>query len=172
MTATEQKETFGQWLSSHKSLLFKVVRAYAFTRDDQDDLFQDICIQVWRSVPNFRNESALSTWLYRICLNTAFKWIRKEKRYNVHAREHVEHILYESPAEQDERLDWLYAEIKQLDEVDRSITLLMLDGYSYKEMAEMIGLSVSNIGVKINRIKKHLIARSGTYGVDKGYKYS
>ena len=164
MTSTEQTKIFGQWLSSHKSLLFKVVRAYAFTPDDQDDLFQDICIQVWASIPNFKKESAVSTWLYRIALNIAFKWIRKEKRFNKEKdKEHLDHILHEPITEPDERLEWLYSEIKKLDEVDRSITLLMLDGYSYKEMADMLGITVSNIGVKINRIRKHLIAKSEQY---------
>ncbi len=174
MTAVEQQKMFEEWLKGHKSLLFKVVRAYTFTLDDQDDLFQDICLQVWRSVPNFKNESAVSTWLYRIALNTAFKWIRKEKkRQDSHkAKEGIEHLLHESQVDHDERLDWLYTEIKKLDEVDRSITLLMLDGYSYKEIAEMVGISVNNIGVKINRIKKRLIVRSETYEKDLKYKYS
>lgn len=174
MTSTEQRKTFENWLGSHKNLLFKVVRAYAFTIVDQDDLFQDICLQVWRSVPNFKNESAVSTWLYRISLNTAFKWIRKEKKYQNEqgSKKNIEHLLHETGTERDERLDWLYEEIKKLDEVDRSITLLLLDGYSYKEMAEMVGISVSNIGVKINRIKKYLISRSEKYESSTNYKYS
>lgn len=170
MTSTEQKRTFEEWLESHKSLLFKVVRAYAFNADDQDDLFQDICIQVWASIPNFKQESAVSTWLYRIALNTTFKWIRKEKRLNAQKdQEEIGHILHQPMSEPDERLDWLYEEIKKLDEVDRSISLLMLDGYSYKEMSDMLGITVSNIGVKINRIKKHLIAKSENYEKESSY---
>ena len=164
MTSTEQKKTFEDWLSSYKALLFKVVRAYAFNADDQDDLFQDICIQVWASIPNFKKQSGVSTWLYRIALNTTFKWLRKEKKFNKEKDQNeLGHILYESMTAPDDRLDWLYGEIKKLDEVDRSITLLMLDCYSYKEMAEMLGITTSNIGVKINRIKKHLITRSEQY---------
>ncbi|MEO0556491.1 MAG: RNA polymerase sigma factor [Bacteroidota bacterium] len=164
MTSAAQKEIFENWLSNHKGLLFKVVRAYAFNADDQDDLFQDICIQVWASVPNFKKQSAISTWLYRIALNTTFKWIRKEKKFNKQKdQEHLGHILHDAMTESDDRLDWLYSEIKKLDEVDRSITLLMLDGYSYKEMSEMLGITTSNIGVKINRIKKHLITKSEHY---------
>ena len=123
MTLAAQKEIFENWLSNHKGLLFKVVRAYAFNADDQDDLFQDICIQVWASVPNFKKQSAVSTWLYRIALNTTFKWIRKEKKFNKQKdQEHPGHILHDAMTESDDRLDWLYNEIKKLDEVDRSIT--------------------------------------------------
>jgi len=68
-----------EWLKLHKGLVFKIVRAY--TTSDHDDLFQEIMIQVWRSIPSFRNEAAVSTWLYRIALNTAIKWTKKEKRH-------------------------------------------------------------------------------------------
>src|SRR5437762_14122821 len=103
---------------------------------DQDDLFQEIAIQVWRSVPACRQDSAVTTWLYRIALNTAFKWIRKErKHYDAKENlESVEHILQENKIPIDDRLVWLYEEISKLDEIDRSITLLLLEDFSYKEM--------------------------------------
>ena len=162
MTETEQKQIFERWLSEYRGLLFKVVRVYAFTPTDQDDLFQEIAIQVWRSVPAFRKDAAPTTWLYRIALNTAFKWIRKErKHYDAkESLDSVEHILQENKIAVDERLVWLYEEISRLDEVDRSITLLLMEGFSYKEMADIIGITESNVGVKINRIKKHLITKS------------
>lgn len=149
-------------MKEYRPLLFKVVRSYAFNSEDQDDLFQDITLQVWRSVPNFRKESSVATWLYRVSLNTAIKWVKKEKRYQEGRRsmEQVVHVLRESDEKHDERLDWLYEEISKLDEIDRSLTLLLLDGFSYKEMSNIIGISESNVGVKINRIKKHLITRS------------
>ena len=126
--------------------------------------FRISAYKVWTSVPNFKKQSAVSTWLYRIALNTTFKWIRKEKKFNKEKDQNeMGHILYDPMTESDDRLDWLYSEIKKLDEVDRSITLLMLDGYSYKEMAEMLGITAGNIGVKINRIKKHLITQSEQY---------
>ncbi len=70
MTEREQRKIFDEWLNQYKPLLFKVVRAYAFLPSDQDDLFQDVALQVWRSIPNFRKESAVTTWLYRVALNT------------------------------------------------------------------------------------------------------
>jgi len=164
VTENEQKVIFETWLGQHKGLIFKILRAYAFTAMDQDDLFQEITIQVWHSIPSFRQESAVTTWIYRVALNTAIKWIRREKKFSQpETQEVVQHLLQESKAQIDNRLSWLYEEIHKLDEIDRSITLLLLDGFSYKEMASMLGITESNVGVKINRIKKQLIAKSKKY---------
>ena len=162
MTEKEQRVILEEWLKLHKGLLFKVVRAYTVT--DFDDLFQEIIIQVWRSIPSFRQEAAVTTWLYRIALNTAIKWTKKEKKYTgAETLDHVQHLLQENRTALDERLNWLYAEIYKLDEIDRSVFLLLLDGSSYKEMSATLGISESNVGVKINRIKKQLASKSKNY---------
>ncbi|VAW42949.1 hypothetical protein MNBD_CHLOROFLEXI01-2491 [hydrothermal vent metagenome] len=83
MVESEQKQVFDEWLDSHKGLFFKVVRAYAFTPQDRDDLFQEIAIQVWHSVPNFRGESKVSTWIYRVALYAAMSWTRREIKHGV-----------------------------------------------------------------------------------------
>ena len=128
---------------------------------DRDDLFQEIIIQIWHSIPAFRQESSASTWLYRLSLNTAIKWTKKTRKHDqVDALDNVQHLLQDNRPEMDERLDWLYEEIHQLDEIDRSVALLLLDGFSYRQMAAMLGISESNVGVKINRIKQRLIAKS------------
>jgi RNA polymerase sigma-70 factor (ECF subfamily) len=164
VTEEEQKHTFETWLGQHKALIFKIVRAYAFTAMDRDDLFQEISIQVWRSIPTFRRESAVTTWIYRIALNTSITWIRKEKKHpQADSLDHAGHLLQENTVPFDERLVWLYDEIHKLDEIDRSLTLLLLDGFSYREMASILGITESNVGVKINRIKKQLIVRSKKY---------
>ncbi|MEO6730682.1 MAG: RNA polymerase sigma factor [Ferruginibacter sp.] len=164
MTEKEQKDIFENWLDQHKALLFKVVRAYAFTAMDRDDLFQEITIQVWHSIPGFRQASSVTTWLYRISFNTALKWVRKERKHNqAETFDNVQHVLQEGKIQMDGRLAWLYEEISKLDEIDRSITLLLLDNFSYKEMAAILGITESNVGVKINRIKKQLISKSKKY---------
>jgi len=164
VTEKEQKQIFEEWLSQHKALIFKIVRVYGFTVTDQDDLFQEIIIQVWHSIPSFRRESSVTTWLYRISLNTAIKWTKKERKHSQSETiDGVKHILEESRMSTDERLTWLYEEIYKLDEIDRSVTLLLLDGFSYKEMASILGITESNVGVKINRIKKQLISKSKKY---------
>lgn len=161
MTENEQKHIFEKWLSLYKGVLFKIVRAYKFTPMDQDDLFQEIVIQVWHSIPAFKQESSITTWIYRVSINTAIKWVRKErKRYQTETIDNIQYFLQENKVQVDEQLEWLYREIHQLNEIDRSIALLLLDGFSYKEMATIIGITESNVGVKINRIKKELIAKS------------
>ncbi|GAB4049981.1 RNA polymerase sigma factor [Spirosoma litoris] len=162
MSEIEQNRIFDTWLGQHKALLFNVVRAYATTAMDQDDLFQEIVIQVWHSIPTFRQQSSSSTWVYRIALNTALKWVGKERKHAAaqESLDNIPAILQETKVQVDERLTWLYEAIYQLDEIDRSITLLLLDGFSYKEMATIIGISESNVGVKINRIKKQLITKA------------
>ncbi|MDO6435659.1 sigma-70 family RNA polymerase sigma factor [Flavitalea sp. BT771] len=161
MTAAEQQHIFESWLSQYKGLFFKIVRAYAVSGPELDDLFQEIVIQVWKSVPAFRGESAVSTWVYRIAINAALSWVRKEGRHR--AMEDIgkaAFVLQEGIGQADERVAWLYAEIHRMDEIDRSIALLLLEGFSYKEMAAILGITESNVGVKINRIKKRLIATS------------
>ena len=120
---------------------------------------------MYRSVPNFKGSSAVSTWLYRIALNTAIKWSTKEKKHLDGHQEvdKVGHILEAKDEPVDERITWLYDQIKLFNEIDRSLTLLLLDGYSYKEMSQMMGISESNIGVKIHRIKKQLVNNSKQY---------
>lgn len=164
MREKEQQHIFNNWLEQHKALIFKVLRVYAFTSMDRDDLFQEIMIQVWRSVPAFRHKSSETTWIYRIALNTAIKWTRKGRRYyGEEALENAHHIIHEIDAHIDERLAWLYDEINKLNEIDRSVALLMLDSLSYKEIASILGITESHVGVKINRIKKDLIAKSKKY---------
>ena len=158
MEVSEQSRIFDEWLSRHKGLLFKVVHAYAFASHDREDLFQEIATQVWNSIPRFRAESAVTTWLYRVALNSALAWSRKERRHRDRTQtlEAGEPVLRETSRSKDQRLGWLYEQIAQLDHVDRSLTLLLLDGYSYREMAETLGISENYVGVKINRIKTHL----------------
>ena len=165
MKESEQRIIFNEWLEKYRALLFKVIRAYAFNAEDQNDLFQDICLQVYRSIPNFKGTSAVSTWLYRIALNTSIKWSMKEKKHIDGHREVgiMVDVLVASEEAQDERVKWLYDEIKKLNQIDKSLTLLLLDGYSYKEMSDMMGISESNIGVKIHRIKKQLVNNSKQY---------
>jgi len=161
MTKNTQEHIFKQWISEFKPLLFKIVRVYADKIEDENDLFQEIVIQIWKSVLNFKEQSSVHTWIYRVALNTAIKWSTRNKKQN--HLELTEDILLLSPTEKENsNLEWLYNEISKLDTVDKSLTLLMLDGFSYKEMANILGISTSNVGVKINRIKSHLQEKSKT----------
>jgi RNA polymerase sigma-70 factor, ECF subfamily len=158
----ERERIFGEWLAAHTGILFKVVHAHAFTHADREDLFQEIVVQVWRSVGAFRGESSVVTWIYRVALNTAIAWNRREARHH-RGRQPLEAaaglLSASSPGYRDPRVEWLYRQIADLTEVDRAIVLLMLDGFSYREMADIVGISENYVGVKINRIKSALAAR-------------
>ena len=158
----EHKSVFDSWLKLHKGVLFKVVRAYAFTRQDQEDLFQELATQVWLSIPGFKGNSAPSTWIYRVALNTAISWSRKELRHrNKNASLNgVDAALELGNSGIDPRLEWLYEQIAQLGEIDRSVALLLLDGFSYQEIADALGMNESNVGVRIHRIKAQLTRES------------
>lgn len=162
MDQVERERVFSEWLRLHQGILFKVAHAYAWEHADRQDLFQEITVQVWRSVDAFRGDSSVPTWMYRVALNTAIAWTRRESRHRRGQEELklAEALLTEaaSPA-QDPRVEWLYHQIAQLKTVDRSVALLLLDGFSYKEIAEVVGLSETHVGVKINRIKTVLAGK-------------
>ena len=162
MKPNEQQRIFEEWLNLHRGLLFKVVRSYAFNSHDQDDLFQEITTQLWNSVPRHRGDSAVSTWIYRVALYSAIGWSKKENR---HRESHQpilagDRVLLQPSKAANPQLEWLYEEISQLDEIDRSLTLLLLDGFSYREIGNTMGISQNHVGVRLNRIKKRLTKKS------------
>jgi RNA polymerase sigma-70 factor (ECF subfamily) len=153
---------FRQWLGEHKGLLLKVVRSFAEGPGDQDDLFQEILLQVWLSLPNFRNDSKATTWLYRVALNTALAWKRSENKRRIR-QDSVSISNVAAPsvasaqAERNDRLvDQLYAAIRALPPAKRALVVLYLDGFTYREIADVVGISESNVGVSLTRIKKEL----------------
>ena len=158
MTPDEQLRIFDRWIDQHKGLVFKVVHASTVTPEDRNDLFQDIAIQLWKSVPHFEGNAKESTWVFRVALNTAAVWTRRESRYRtrMESRSDLDGVIHEEVRGRNEQLDWLYDEIRKLDAVNRSLMLLVLEGYSYQDVAEQLGITASNVGVKLNRLKKQL----------------
>lgn len=163
MRAEEQEAHFQRWLRDHVGLMLKVVRACAETPHDQDDLFQDMLVNLWSSIPNFRGEAKETTWIYRVSINTALVWQRSERRRH---RQHAAFLQREAVVKTktnsvEERLDSelierLYTAIRQLPKVDASLALMHLDGLTYQEMSEVLGISENYIGVKLTRIRKQL----------------
>ena len=160
MPEGERNRVFESWTDAHKAILFKVARVYGATHSDREDLFQEIALQVWHSAEAYRGDCAATTWIYRVALNTALAWRRKERRHR-QGRQDIEHAtgLLVAPSVRDPRLDWIYQRIAELDEGNRALALLMLDGFSYREMSQILGLGESNVGMRINRIKATLAAR-------------
>lgn len=167
MREDERRRVFDEWTRAHRGLLLKIVRMYAFTPEDQDDRFQEIALQLWQSVAKHCGESAETTWIYRVALYTALGWTQKERRHHTGhlPLDEVEPALRAIPEHHDDRLDWLYGRIATLDAADRSLMLLLLEGFGYREMAEILGLSESNVGVKISRIKRRF-AQLATEGAE------
>ena len=152
------KEQFISEIKSNKGLIYKICRMYCDTKEDQDDLFQDIIIQLWRSSPSYKGLSKFSTWLYQIALNTAVTRLKKRKRQGeiVELDNEALNIPAIDATEKNERKQLLDMAIQKLSDVEKAIIILYMEEYSYKEMSEMIGISESNIGFKLNNIKSKL----------------
>lgn len=145
-------------IQEYGAIFHKICGIYTSTKDDYEDLFQEILYQVWRSLKSFRGDSKLSSWLYRIALNTAIGQIRTRKKWT--HEQPIEESQYNFAETDDgakqERIQSLYRSIRRLPEADRALIMLFLDEKSYQEIADITGLTVSNVGVKLNRIKKVL----------------
>lgn len=143
----------------NQNIIHKVCRIYTSNQDAHNDLFQEIAIQLWKAYPKFRGESKLSTWMYRIGLNTAITLYRKSKRSIV--TQDFDSVLYkiESTSYDDteeEQLKLMYAAIHQLSDIDKALIFLYLEDVNYKEIAETMGISEVNARVRMNRIKTRL----------------
>lgn len=161
VTASEHNAAFERWLGEHAAVLHHVANGFAAGADRQD-LFQELLLAVWRAVPAFRNGAAPSTFIFRVAHNAALTWKRTEKNYRRRVDRFEALCLPEAPggsaaAERErEALELLYARIRELPPVDRSLILLHLDGASYAGMAEIHGLSESNVGARLTRLKQKL----------------
>lgn len=153
------KDFYTQFILPYAGIIIKICRAYTDNEEDFQDYYQEVCLQLWKSRLNFKGNSKWSTWVYRISLNVSLSLLRKDKQINKNSVElpnYASDISSESNPFNDESLQLLYQAIKKLSELDRAIILLYLEEKSYHEIAEIIGLSPNNIGVKITRIKKKL----------------
>ena len=142
----------------YAGIIIKLCRAYTNSQEDFEDYYQEVCLQIWRSKENFREESKWSTWVYRISLNVCLTLLKKNKNKGQHfasdplSAEETE----DSYAFSDESLNLLYDAIRKLSEIDRAIIMLYLEEKSYQEIADIIGTNANNIGVRIKRIKNRL----------------
>jgi RNA polymerase sigma factor (sigma-70 family) len=145
-------------LEAHKGILWKIARSYSADADDRQDLVQEITVQLWRSFPKYDPQYKYSTWIYRIALNTAISFYRRETRRRDISAPFNEGVLSlaEIPAETNEQFLLLQQFISELRELDKALMLLYLDEKSYKEIAEILGISLSNVATKISRIKADL----------------
>ena len=152
---------FTAWLRDYGGIPVKVARSFAANSEDQRDLRQQMYLQIWRAAASFSERAKASTWIYRVCLNTAMTWRRSEKRRQLFLASINLIDLWpnESDATNDPRLEALYSAIRQLRSADRALILLYLEERSYREIAEISGLTETNTGVRLQRVKGELAQR-------------
>jgi RNA polymerase sigma-70 factor (ECF subfamily) len=159
MDVKEQRQRFQETIEQHKGILFKVARTYCQNEDDRQDLMQEMMIQIWQSIHKYNDQFKISTWLYRISLNVAISFYRKSSTRSKKYTELTEQLIetpVEDKSENERQLYLLEQFISQLKEIDKALMILYLEDKSHTEIAEILGMSVSNVGTKIGRIKVKL----------------
>ena len=145
-------------IEKHKGLLHKVSRMYMDEPEDREDLFQEIVLQLWKSYGTFRGESQVSTWMYRVAVNTALTFFKKEKKKPDNARMHPEMDVKDDTevSHRETQLDYFYKAVQQLNQVEKALIFLFLEGQSHKEIGSNLGITEGNARVKLNRTKDKL----------------
>ena len=155
--ALRQSE-FSDLINQYKGIISKICRVYADNPEDFHDYFQEAALQLWRSLASFRGDAAISTWIYRVTLNVCLLQNRRKKKHNqIIFTDQLPHGWYEEPGNaREEMLQQLYGAIRKLKKADRALIFLYLEDKSYQEISDIMGISVTNVGVKINRIKHRI----------------
>lgn len=152
------EEQFTHMIKTHEGIIFKISTVYTRIREDQQDLYQEIVIQLWRAFPGFRQEASRSTWIYRIALNTAITHLRKAKRKGEQIP--IDRVILQNTDTRDpvfeERVKLLYRYIENLNDLDKGIMLLYLEDKSHEEISGIIGISVTNVGTRLSRIRQKM----------------
>lgn len=153
----KNQEIFTDLIEQNQGIIHKICRSYTDTKEQHQDMFQEIVLQLWQGIESFNDKAKFSSWLYKVALNTAITLFRKKKKQiSTTAISQVPSIAYSEECETEEQIRLLYKAIKQLSEIERAITLLYLEDKNFKEIAETIGISNINARVKMNRIKSKL----------------
>lgn len=154
-----KKEEFIATIEKNKGIIFKICNTYCRDNEDKKDLAQDIIIELWRSFDKYKSEYKFSTWMYRIALNVAISYYRK----SLTKKKHISsldfdfiNIAQQETEENEEEIGLLNDFINQLDEMNKALMILYLEGNSYREIGEILNITASNVGTKIGRIKKIL----------------
>ena len=164
MNPPPDEQQFLALINGNRPRILKVCRVYAWNAADRDDLYQEILFQIWRGLPGLKQDTHANTWLYRIAINTSIGFVRRRSARGGPAvpldHEQLTHHIesrqtHDAGAE--EQLARLYDAIAQLNEVEKALVTLFLEDFSYEEMAEVLGLSASNVGVMLHRAKKKLL---------------
>lgn len=140
----------------YQKIIYKVSKVYRDNKEDQEDLFQEIVYQLWKSYPSFKGESKVSSWIYRIALNTSMAIYRKGRPAIEYLEKFPEQMHPSTEKNLSENAERLFGAIRTLNDSEKALIALYLDDFSYQEIANIVGISESNVGVKLNRIKSKL----------------
>jgi RNA polymerase sigma-70 factor (ECF subfamily) len=147
-------------IRENERIIYKVCSLYVSDESPVEDLYQDVVLNLWKAFPSFRSESSCSTYIYRVALNTCISGIRSKRRRGQRMPLHLLDEQALEPVNEEENVRELYRLIRQLGRLERSLILLWLEEKPYQEIAEITGLSVSNVATKLKRIKEKLIKMS------------
>lgn len=158
------EQTFISLIRQHQNIIYKVCNIYMDNAGDREDLFQEITLQAWQAYRRFRGDAQFSTWLYRVALNTAITFLKKEKRRPaiLPGENLPEPVQYEEPAVE-EQVQAMYQAIAGLSNIDKALVALYLADYSYQQIGDVLGITANNVAVKMNRIKAKLRDDSKKY---------
>jgi RNA polymerase sigma-70 factor, ECF subfamily len=157
------EQTFLNLVNENRNRILRVCRVYAWNAADQDDLYQEILCQIWRSLPALKENQFANTWLYRVAINTSISFVRKHAS-RLDRVVHFEHADLtrtiesgQTPEENtDDRMASLYNAIYKLNPIEKALVTLFLEDLTYEQIAEATGISASNVGVMLHRAKKRL----------------
>jgi len=151
-------------IDTNQKIIHKVCNMYMSNAGGREDLFQEIVLNAWKGIKNFKGDSKFSTWLYRVALNTAITFYRKEKRtIETSSLDSPLEIAPDISASQEDSMNAMYKAIAELSDIDKAIVMLYLEDYSYQEIGDIMGITVNNTAVKMNRIKTKLKESSKKY---------
>jgi RNA polymerase sigma factor (sigma-70 family) len=155
--SNEKEARFESLLSQHKGILYKVARSYSYCLEDQRDLVQDITLQLWRSFDSYDPDLKLSTWVYRVAMNTAISFLRSDsirKKYHIT----TDVMLIDEPQENgnEELMLEIQRMLQRLNKFDRAMFIMYLDGLDYAAISDVLKISASNVGTRVSRIKQQL----------------
>nr|WP_262710472.1 sigma-70 family RNA polymerase sigma factor [Empedobacter tilapiae] len=145
-------------MEQHKGILYKISRMYMDNSEDQNDLIQEIILQLWKSFERFKGNSQFSTWMYRVSLNTALTYFKKENKKTSRYTflENVDQIDEVDSDEKETQLELFYKAVHELNKVEKALIFLFLEGQSHKEISSNLGISEGNARVKLNRTKEKI----------------
>lgn len=151
-----QKQNFIRIINSNQGLIKSLCKAYYAGYEDQRDAFQDIVLQLWKSFDTFRGESQLSTWIYRVSLNTLLTKVRKERNKIVTDPLLVSDLIITPIAMADDDRELLRIVIQSLKDLDKAVVILYLEGYKNKEISQILDITPTNVSTRLNRVKTEL----------------